>query len=468
MSSIKNTNANHIVSGLSLFLADHSFRLPVEESQLQSYIARYFEGGIVNYSEQKKAWHMQFRDPSPCELVQDAFREMKRIAHIIRSQQWHFEIKDIINIGIGGSDLGPKLICEAFGDEDTIPRMHFVSNLDTTEIKMLLKKISAKNTLFISTSKSFRTLETLENTLVAKVWLENHGCNCAEHMIAITSNATLAADLLRLPPSHILFIPDWVGGRYSIWSTVGLSCAITLGFERFYELHQGAYEMDYYFQHTPIHKNKIIQYASLLHHALLHQEMKTLAILPYAHNLKTLPDYLQQLMMESLGKNVTINGECVKTPTGPIVFGNVGSHAQHSFQQMLMQGTHPIFVDFILPLSQPKVVANCVTQVKTLREGVADDNVLKKIPGGKIANLFVLDELNLKTLGAMLAFYEHVVVTLAYFLDINPFDQFGVEHAKRESDRLFHQYGPAIANVDQIAEILELTVPDASINMSNP
>jgi glucose-6-phosphate isomerase len=248
-------------------------------------------------------------------------------------------------------------------------------------------------------------------------------------------------------------IPEWMGGRYSIWSAVGLSCAIALGFEAFYEMHIGAHEMDQHFYQAPAADNKIIQYASMMYDALLNEQLKTVTILPYAHRLRTLPDYLQQLFMESLGKQITNSGEPAHYPTGPIVFGSAGTNSQHGFQQLMMQGTHPIFADFILPLEQANVVANCVTQVKTLRDGVADIDPLKHISGGKCANLFVLEKLNLKTVGALLAFYEHVVVTLAFLLKINPFDQFGVEHAKRESEQLLKQTGNNITRIEQIEKL---------------
>ena len=220
-------------------------------------------------------------------------------------------------------------------------------------------------------------------------------------------------------------------------------------------MHRGAHEMDQHFYHAEESENHIIQYALMMQNAVLHHNLKTLAVMPYAYPLRTLPDYLQQLFMESMGKSVNQAGELIAYPTGPIVFGGMGTNSQHSFQQLMMQGTHTIFADFILPLDQSQVIANCLTQVKTLREGAAESNPLKRIDGGKTANLFTMPVLNLKALGGLIAFYEHVVATVAFLLDINPFDQFGVEHGKCASENLLKQYGDTLMRVDQIEHILQ-------------
>ncbi|HLB55917.1 MAG TPA: glucose-6-phosphate isomerase [Coxiellaceae bacterium] len=453
MSVMEKVQTTQSVAGISFFFAHTVLPSSFNREYFDTYLQKLFHGEIVNQSEKRAAWHTEFRNPAPCQFVQDSLAQIKKISNSIREKQWFFDVTDVINIGIGGSDLGPKLICEAFADEKTGPNVHFVSNLDATQINSLLKKLSPKNTLLIITSKSFRTLETVENMQVAKQWLMNHQLDPAKHMIAITSNFALANEVYQIPQSQILIIPEWMGGRYSIWSAVGLSCAIALGFEKFYEMHDGAHEMDNHFYHAKNAENKPILYALMMHDALTNEQLKTVTILPYAHRLRTLPDYLQQLFMESLGKHVTNHGELTQHPTGPIVFGSAGTNSQHGFQQLMMQGTHPIFADFILPLEQANVVANCVTQVKTLREGVDDVDPLKKISGGKCANLFVLEKLNLKTVGALLAFYEHVVVTLAFLLNINPFDQFGVEHAKHESEKLLKEVGNNITSLDQIQKL---------------
>lgn len=453
MMQLEKVQTHDTIAGITFFLSrtmsSHSLN-----ADFTAYLKQLFQGGIVNQSEKRAAWHTEFRNPNPSELVQHSILQMKQISSSVREKRWFFDVHDVVNIGIGGSDLGPKLISEAFVDEINGPNGHFVSNLDVTQIQALLKKLSPQNTLFIVTSKSFRTLETLENMHIAKQWLIENQLDPAKHMIAITSNVSQAVEIHQIPQSQVLAIPEWMGGRYSIWSAVGLSCAIAFGFDKFYELHQGAYEMDRHFYDASFVENKVIQYVLLMKEALSHDQLKTLTVLPYAHRLRSLPDYLQQLFMESLGKCVDQTGNPIDYATGPIVYGSAGTNSQHSFQQLMMQGTHPIFADFILPLEQLNVVTNCVTQVKTLREGVKDKNPLKAIPGGKIANLWVLEKLNLRTLGALLAFYEHAVVTLAYLLNINPFDQFGVEHAKRASDALLQQFKGKAPTASKIGEIL--------------
>ena len=462
MTQLEKVQTCKSIAGISFFLS-HVLSSHSIDGDFKSYLKQLFQGGIVNQSEQRAAWHTEFRNPKPCALVQDSFVHMRQLSNAVREKQWFFDVHDVVNIGIGGSDLGPKLICEAFVDEIDGPNVHFVSNLDSTQIQLLLKKLSPKNTLFIVTSKSFRTLETLENMHVAKQWLIENQLDPAKQLIAITSNVSQAVEIHQIPQSQVLSIPEWMGGRYSIWSAVGLSCAMAFGFEKFYEMHQGAHEMDQHFYDAPIAENKVIQYALMMQDALINQNLKTVAVLPYAHRLRSLPDYLQQLFMESLGKRVNQAGEAVQYATGPILFGSTGTNSQHSFQQLMMQGTHPIFADFILPLTQPKVIANCVTQVKTLREGIVDDNPLKQIPGGKIANLLVLETLNLKTVGALLAFYEHAVVTLAFLLNINPFDQFGVEHAKLASEALLQRFHGKIQTLVEIDEILNGLRIDTSL-----
>ncbi|MCX7126156.1 MAG: glucose-6-phosphate isomerase [Gammaproteobacteria bacterium] len=449
------------IAGISFFLSCAPDSSKLDADCFGVYLKRFFSGEIVNESEQRAATHTAFRDAAPNEIVKSSLSQIKEISEKIRQNHYFFPVTDVVNIGIGGSDLGPKLICEAFVDEITGPRVHFVSNLDAEQIQLLLKQLPPSNTLFIVTSKSFRTLETLENMRIARTWLSENGIDGIHHFIAVTGNSSAAVEK-KIPSELILTVPESVGGRYSIWSAVGLPCAIAFGFEKFYQLHQGAREMDTHFISAEFEENMPVIYASQLYDALASQ-LKTLAILPYSHRLRALPEYLQQLFMESLGKRVNTNGECVHYSTGPIVFGSTGTNSQHSFQQLMMQGTHPIFADFILPLNQnnadektqAKMISNCLTQVKTLRSGVAHPELLKTIPGEKCANLFVLEKCDLKTLGALIAFYEHAVVTLAFMLKINPFDQWGVEYAKRESEQLSKRLNDGIPSIAQIREILD-------------
>lgn len=427
------------------------------------YLNALRAGDVVNQSENRAAWHAEYRNPHPCVVVQESFAKIKQLSDTIRNQQWHFDVKYVVNMGIGGSDLGPKLICEAFANEIDGPEIHFVSNLDLTQLQSIFKKIKPENTLFIATSKSFQTVETVENMNAAKQWLLAFNCDPAKHFIAVTAHPTAAIELNQIPASQVLVIPEWIGGRYSIWSAVGLVCAIALGFEQFYQLHIGAHAVDQHFFEAPLEDNIPVIYAAQLHHAIQKNNVKTVTILPYAHRLRTLPDYLQQLFMESLGKNVNQAGEAIDYCTGPIVYGSVGTNSQHSFQQLMMQGTHPIFADFILPLNQSglenpqqkKLMANCLAQVKTLRDGAMHSDLRKNIVGGQHANLIVMDTLDFKSVGALIAFYEHVVETVAFLMDINPFDQFGVEYAKRVSEDLYTALGDEHVTAEKMVKMLD-------------
>lgn len=455
MLPIEKVQTRENVAGISFFLSTNNSLSILKKQAFHDFRQQLFTGGLVNHSEQRAAWHTEFRNPKAHQTVQDSLQSIRQLSQRIRDNQWFFPVKSVVNIGIGGSDLGPQLVCEAFENEIDGPCVHFVSNLDTQQIHAVLKKVSPNNTLFVVTSKSFRTAETLENMLIAKAWLLDAGLDPAKHLIAVTNNIDSATAVHQIPRSHVLSIPEWMGGRYSLWSAVGLCCAIALGYDRWIEMHSGAHEMDQHFYHAEESENHVIQYALMMQNAVLHHNLKTLAVMPYTYALRTLPDYLQQLFMESLGKSVNQTGESIAYPTGPIVFGGMGTNSQHSFQQLMMQGTHAIFADFVLPLDQSQVIANCLTQVKTLREGVVESSPMKCIDGGKTANLFAMPVFNLKALGGLIAFYEHVVATLAFLLDINPFDQFGVEHGKRASENLLKQYGDTLMQVDQIECILQ-------------
>lgn len=427
----------------------------LQDRNFASYIKKLFQCDIVNLSENRAACHTAFRAINPNDFVKNSLLKIKLLSNQIREKKFLFDVKDIVNIGIGGSDLGPKLICEVGENLQSGPKPHFVSNLDTSQIHGVLKNLSPENTLFIITSKSFNTLETLENFKVAQQWFFDHKVNAENHFIAVTNNIHTVKQL-NIFKDNVFMLPDWIGGRFSIWSAVGLIIAISFGFSHFHQLHQGAYEMDQHFYHTDFERNMPVVYAAELYRALIQNDIKTLAVLPYAHQLQTLPAYLQQLIMESLGKNVNTQGEKITSSTGPIVFGSTGTSSQHSFQQMMMQGTHRFMADFILPLTETKMIINCLTQVKTLRHGAPHSELLKNISGNQLVNLFVLKSLDLKTLGALLAFYEHAVVTTAFLMDINPFDQFGVEYAKTASDQLRVKFPNTIPTLENIKTILTI------------
>ncbi|MDF1761456.1 MAG: hypothetical protein P1U40_13065 [Coxiellaceae bacterium] len=420
-------------------------------------------GDVVNLSENRPAWHTACREPKPNERVEAYLKPMQRLCQRIRQQTFNqLIITDVVNIGIGGSDLGPKLVCEAFNHLIDGPRPHFVSNLDCSQMRGLLRKLNPKHTLFVVASKSFKTLETIENLQLAKAWLKKNRIEVKKHMIAI-SNSTETAAKQSFAHDQVLYLPEWVGGRFSLWSTVGLTAAIALGFDRFEQLLSGAHHMDQHFLNAEANENIPLVYASQLFHLIRTERLSNVAILPYSHHLRSLTEYLQQLFMESLGKGVNSHGIPISTLTGPIVFGGAGTNCQHSYQQLMMQGNHRIMTDFILPLQQSDgdsntqalLTANCLTQLRTLRNGALDEQQPQKsIRGQQVANLFVLEELSLKTLGSLIAMYEHAVFTLGFLLDINPFDQWGVERAKQDSHALYEKLKDQPLTLEQVKEVL--------------
>lgn len=424
---------------------------------------KLFDGDVVNNSEQRAAWHTACRNPKPIAVVANYLNRMQQLSDTIRHGRFNgLAITDVVNIGIGGSDLGPKLVCEAFHKDIDGPTPHFVSNLDNNQLQSLLSTLMPEHTLFVVTSKSFRTLETLENMQLAKAWLQTHQCEASKHLIAISQNQQAVFDH-GIAATHYLPLPEWVGGRFSMWSAVGLSIAIALGFETFQALLTGARQMDQHFEQAKAHENIPMLYSAQLHSLIVQRQISTLAILPYAHSLRSLTEYLQQLFMESLGKGVNTVGLPINQMTGPIVYGGPGTNCQHSYQQLMMQGNHPIAADFILPLkqaitdskTQTLIAANCITQVNTLRHGSLDeDQPQKSIRGGQAANLFLLNELTPTSLGSLIAMYEHAVFCLGYLFDINPFDQWGVEHAKTATQKLYESLKTEPLTIDRIKEIL--------------
>lgn len=437
------------VAGISFHLSGEKIdKTHLDWDQFFIYRHKLLTGGVVNQSEHRAAWHSEFRNPNPCGVVQESLGHLRLLSEKVRAQKFSFEIRDVVNIGIGGSDLGPKLVCEAFEDEADGPNVHFVSNLDAVQINLTLKKLRPENTLFIVVSKSFSTLETIENLVKAKQWLLDSGQNPVERIIAVTGNREKAKVQYQISDQYILDMPEWVGGRFSVWSAVGLSIAVAFGFDKFYQLHQGAREMDRHFAETGCVDNMPLQYGLQLNKQIQHCGVRTLGIIPYSYRLRSLAPYLQQLFMESLGKNIQQNGKSVQGCTGPIVYGGVGTNTQHSFQQLMMQGSHPIAADYVLALTQKnsssvtdmQLITNCLVQVETLRYGACCDSVLKRVKGQHHANLFTINEINFCSLGALMAFYEHVVASIAFLMQINAFDQWGVEINKSKAKEKVHAF----------------------------
>jgi glucose-6-phosphate isomerase len=427
-----------------------------------------FAGEKVNNSEQRAAMHWALRVPaeqsSPVQQeVQQQLDKMAVLVDRIHAGQWRGVtgevITDVVNIGVGGSDLGPMMVCHALDDaaDERAVRTHFVSSMDGSQVSNLLHQLRPHNTLFIISSKSFTTVDTLYNAGTARAWLQRAlgddpaviGC----HFIGVSS-ATEKMNEWGIPLQNQLNLWDWVGGRFSLWSTIGLPIALRVGMEGFRQLLAGAHQMDEHFSTAPWADNVPVLMAltGIWNTNIL--DIHAHAVLPYDGRLEHLPAYLSQLEMESNGKSVTRDGEPVATGTCPVLWGEVGPNAQHAFYQLLHQGTEPVTCDFIATARRYHelrhdaaateligqhhlALANCFAQSRLLAFGEAALPAGEQQPlhmryhGNQPSTTLLLDQLDPFSLGALLAAYEHKVFAQAVIWQINPFDQWGVEMGKR-------------------------------------
>ncbi|MFK8051069.1 MAG: glucose-6-phosphate isomerase [Halioglobus sp.] len=440
-----------------------------EDAQWLGKVSAMMRGELINKTENRAALHTLLRASSHNGLP-DLYSQVNETR--LRMKHWTEQINegrltgfsgqtitDVVNIGIGGSDLGPRLATEALTPFHGTIACHYVANVDPADIQGLLLNLNPASTLFIICSKSFRTQETLTNGLAARSWLMNAGAtegDLEKHFLAITTNLKAAAEF-GVPNDNCLPIWDWVGGRYSVWSAVGLSTAIAVGWDNFSRFLRGAEAMDLHFHTAPAEKNLPLLMSLLEVWYCNFFDAENHVVLPYSNHLQKLPDFLQQLTMESNGKRVSADGTPVDYDTGPILWGAAGTMGQHSFHQLLHQGTRLCPVDFVLPLSthtgmteqHRMLVANCLAQSRTLMIGRSVEQAQAKLlsrgaitleaealaahlamPGNRPSNVITMDQLSPETLGALLALYEHRTFCSAVFWGINPFDQWGVELGK--------------------------------------
>jgi glucose-6-phosphate isomerase len=420
------------------------------KSQLDQFIADMFAGKHINVSEDRPALHSALRNLSKSPVMLHGNDVMPAVTEVWRRiealcNKW-VGVTDVIHIGIGGSDFGPRLAIEALahvpGIESRGMRMHFLANIDTAELARILDRAQPNSTRIIIVSKSFTTLETIMNAKAVVNWLKDNDCTkgqIANSLFAVTANIP-AAQEFGVQEENIFPFWDWVGGRYSVWSAVGLPIALQYGFKTFEEFLAGAHAMDLHFQNAPLEQNLPVIMALALIHQQEKHHIKAYAAIPYADALDWFPRWLQQLDMESNGKSVDRDGKPVKH-SSPIVFGSAGSNAQHSYFQLLHQGTEVVPIDFIAvrkPMSDhPEALAhhrillsNCLAQAQALAHGKKADNPNEVYPGKRPSNLLLLPELNAFYLGALLALYEHRAASLGALWNINSFDQPGVEYGK--------------------------------------
>jgi glucose-6-phosphate isomerase len=451
------------------------------QANLATWIERMFSGEKINATEHRAALHVALRNRSASSIYVDGQDVMPNVHRVLESMRRFSEavrsgahrghtgkvITDIVNIGIGGSDLGPLMVCEAlkpYGNPNL--RAHFVSNVDATHLVETLRGLSAETTLFVVSSKTFTTQETLTNARAARAWLlETLGggdAAVAKHFAAVSTNLP-ATSQFGINPENVFEFWDWVGGRYSLWSAIGLPIAIYLGMDHFEALLNGAHEMDQHFRNTAFENNLPVLLALLGIWYGNFFGASSNAVLPYDQYLHRFSAYLQQLDMESNGKGVDREGRPVDYDTGMVVWGEPGTNGQHAFYQLIHQGTRMIPADFIAPMQSANplgehhaiLIANCFAQTEALMRGKTETEARAELttqgltgdaleallphkifPGNKPTNTLLFTRLDPHTLGMLIALYEHKVFAQSVIWNINPFDQWGVELGKQLASKI--------------------------------
>lgn len=413
-----------------------------------------FAGEKINTTENRAVLHTALRDCSgnPVyldgkDIMQDVRRvldDMSAFAQSIRDGSYKVTggyVTDVVNIGIGGSDLGPRMATQSLREFNDGPRLHFVANSDATDLDDIIHFLNPETTLFIIASKSFSTAETMLNAQNAKEWIEAAvGENAGRHFCALSTNLK-ETKAFGIEENRTFGFWDWVGGRYSIWSAIGLSLMIAIGPERFREFLQGAYSADQHFKNEPFEQNIPVLMALI---GIWYRNVwgfPVQAVMPYDSRMSRFPAWLQQLDMESNGKSVTKSGEKTALDTGPIIFGEVGTNGQHAFHQLIHQGTTIIPCDFLIAATgygrqrnRDVLLANCFAQTEALMDGrsleEAGNNPHRVFEGNRPSNTFLFKRVTPHTIGMLMAFYEHKVFVQGVIWNINSFDQWGVELGK--------------------------------------
>lgn len=466
------------------------------ETDVENWRERMFTGEKINFTENRAVLHTALRNRSNKPVLVDGkdvmpevnrvLKKMREFTEQVRAGKWQGysgkRINTVVNIGIGGSDLGPVMVCnalKAFASPDL--DVHFVSNIDGTHLAQTLQVCDPETTLFIVASKTFTTQETMTNARSARTWFLQHANDrqhIAKHFVALSTNA-MAVEEFGIDPVNMFEFWDWVGGRYSLWSAIGLSIALYIGMDNFEQLLAGAHEMDHHFRTAPLEKNMpaIMAMLGIWYNNFFNCE--THAILPYDQGLSRFPAYLQQGDMESNGKFVNRKGERIEYSTGPIIWGEAGTNGQHAFYQLIHQGNKLIPCDFIVPIkSQYQVgehgnehhnilLSNILAQTKALMQGKTSKEakaeleaqgldhhqIMTLLPhrvfgGNRPTNTLMIDELTPKSLGKLIALYEHKIFVQGIVWNINSFDQWGVEYGKQIAQKIL----PQLSSKDSISD----------------
>ena len=463
-------------------ITDETFALLLQlarECRLNDAIEAMFSGEVINATEHRPVLHIALRNRSNTPIYVDGkdvmpdvnrvLEQMKTFSEEIISGRWKGftgkSITDVVNIGIGGSDLGPVMVTEALRPYKNHLKMHFVSNVDGTHIAEALKEVNPETTLFLIASKTFTTQETMTNAQSAKDWLLANGGkqeDVAKHFVALSTN-TAGVEKFGIDTKNMFEFWDWVGGRYSLWSAIGLSIVLSLGYENFVELLSGAHAYDEYFRTTEFEQNPsvILGLIGIWYNNFF--ESETEAILPYDQYLHRFAAYFQQGDMESNGKHIDRNGKAVDYSTGPIIWGEPGTNGQHAFYQLIHQGTKLIPADFIAPAQSHNplgdhhmlLLSNYFAQTEALMNGKTKDEVIaelkaagktaeeieklapfKEFDGNRPTNSFLLKKITPHSLGSLIAIYEHKIFVQGIIWNIYSFDQWGVELGKQLAQKI--------------------------------
>ncbi|MEW5837523.1 MAG: glucose-6-phosphate isomerase [Pseudomonadota bacterium] len=468
------------------------------EAGVEEWREKMFSGEKINFTEDRAVLHIALRNRSNSPifvdgedvmpLVNAVLARMKAFSKAVRRGEWlgysGKTITDVVNIGVGGSDLGPKMVCEALASYASPDlRAHFVSNVAPSDISSTLKRLNPETTLFIVASKTFTTQETMANAHAARAWFlqaAHDEAHIAKHFVAVSTNLELVS-AFGIAPENMFEFWDWVGGRYSLWSSIGLSIAVHVGFEHFEKMLEGAYAMDRHFHEAPLERNMPVIMALLGVWYANFFGAETHAVLPYGTRLRSLPAYLQQADMESNGKSVDRDGETVNYSTGAILWGGHGTNGQHAFYQLIHQGTRLIPCDFIAasnthnPLGRQHsmLLANLLAQSRALMwgrsreeveaemraDGLSEESIAQLAPhrvftGNKPSSTIVMRDHTPYALGMLIALYEHKIFVQGVIWRINSFDQWGVELGKQMANDI----------LPRLAESEAATQYDASTN----
>ncbi len=445
-----------------------------DEIQISDAISKYFRGKKINKTEDRAVLHTALRAPKNTEVlfegvnvITDIYNiknKIKQFSEAVISGQrkgcTNKAFTDVVNIGIGGSDLGPAMVVDALSYYGNHLELHFVSNVDGDHVNEILKKLNPETTLFVIVSKTFTTQETLSNATTIKHWFLKNATNAdiAKQFVAVSTNIE-KVKAFGVDPQNIFPMWDWVGGRFSLWSAVGLSISLAVGFDHYQSMLKGAYKMDEHFKEAPFEQNipTLLAMISIWYNNFFKAESE--AIIPYTQYLNQFATYLQQAIMESNGKSIDRNGQKVEYQTGNLIWGEPGTNSQHAFFQLIHQGTKLIPADFIgfakslhgnqnhqdklmsNFFAQTEALLNGKTEVDVIKEGTAEAIVPYKIfEGNRPTNTLLIDQLTPESLGKLIAMYEHKIFVQGIVWNIYSYDQFGVELGKQLAGKILKEF----------------------------